>query len=86
MAKESVKKQKAKEDKKELYDPLYKIMGKVIKQMETVELDVPIYKIAWQDAIRHYAQIPWNSCAYPTNIDEYTGTLPNSPEGNSKWK
>jgi hypothetical protein len=49
MAKKNDKKHRIKQDKKELYDPLYKIMNKVISQMEDIDLDVPIYKIAWME-------------------------------------
>jgi hypothetical protein len=43
------KKDQATDDKKNLYRPLYKLMGKVIKQIKKIELDVPIYKIAWME-------------------------------------
>jgi len=47
--KDENRKKKVKDTKKELYDPLYSIMGDVVKQMKNIELDIPIAKIAWME-------------------------------------
>ncbi|UCH88208.1 MAG: hypothetical protein JSV49_08055 [Thermoplasmata archaeon] len=49
MSPSAKRKQQAEADKKNLYIPLYKIMGKIIKRLKKLELEVPIYKIAWME-------------------------------------
>jgi hypothetical protein len=43
------KAERAIDDKKKLYWPVYRVMTKVIKRLEELDLDIPIYKLAWME-------------------------------------